>query len=205
MTKRPPSPFGAARIKKAMQIKSDNFRKVNIMNLGKLSLSKRASNQSERVTTDYDQVMDDRQHEGVSEPALINMVIRCISENSKRSPQGRRFSGLEKYFTLLSFMGPHYYGLLHATLLFPSYRTIHTYRNQILDEIGINGNIFDGTIENMTIILNKCLPDPASTKAILAVDSAYVTPYVSVQCDGTVKGLVSPKPICLDLAQHIIN
>ena len=102
-------------------------------------------------------------------------------------------------------MGPHHYGLLHTTLLFPSYRTVQTYRNQILSNLNFSGNIFDGRLENIAIILKKCLPVDFNSKTILAIDAAHVTPYVSVHCNGSVGGLIGLTNISQKLANKLIE
>jgi hypothetical protein len=102
-------------------------------------------------------------------------------------------------------MGPHYYGLMHRTLLFPSYRTAQDYRKELLNEISISGDIFNGTKENISKILNRCRPGDSGSKAILAVDAAYVTPYVSVDSYGNVRGLIGVEKISRETASHLIE
>ena len=102
-------------------------------------------------------------------------------------------------------MGPHYYGLLHDTLLFPSYRTVQSYRNLILDKMGIKGDIFNGKNENIEIILKNCLPLDFNSKVIIALDAAYITPYVAVYCNGRVDGLINRQNIDIELALKLIE
>ena len=185
--------------------KQGNFSKQNEknskMNFKKLSLIK---SREENEENDH----NDSEGSETTKPddiTLIDLLISCISENRRKIPQGRRFKNLENYFALLSFMGPHYYEILHTTLLFPSYRTAQLYRKNIIDSIDISNNMFNGDSENISVILEKCLPMDFSSRSILAVDSAHVTPYVSIHCNGTVRGLIEKKSICEKLAQKLVN
>jgi len=169
--------------------------------------SKKYSNsifKNKTETINKSQVMDSTQVES-DEMSLTDKLIRCISENNDRSPRGRRYKKMKNYFTLLSFMGPHYYGLLHDTLLFPSYRTVQSYRNLILDKMGIKGDIFNGKNENIEIILKNCLPLDFNSKVIIALDAAYITPYVAVYCNGRVDGLINRQNIDIELALKLIE
>lgn len=178
-----------------------DLKKVFKLSTVKLSLAKNKAREVDGSTNDG--IRNDE--DSPDNLQLIDRLLRCISDNKLRLPQGRRYKSLEKYFALLSFMGPHYYGLLHTTLLFPSYRTAQSYRNQILQDITYDENMFDGTLENITVILQKCFPVDFNSRAILAIDAAHVTPYVSVHCNGSVSGLLGLKMICQKLANQLIE
>lgn len=125
-----------------------------------------------------------------SNTQLASALIRCLVQNAPREPQGRRYDGLENFFALLSYMGPHYFELLHTQLMFPTYRSAQTYREEIFARIGASENLFDGSDENITMLLNFYLPPQYQGKLILLVDAASVTPYVQVHPNGQVVGLI---------------
>ena len=179
----------------------ENMKKVIKMTSAKYSIAKQEAKQG--TDNPDDCITCESPHE--CRLSLTHQLIQCLSDNLERAPQGRRYKNLENYFTLLSFMGPHYYGLLHTTFLFPSYRTVQLYRNRIFDEIAPIESIFDGEIQNIMTIIEKCLPSDFNSKTILAIDAAYVTPYVSVHCDGTVSGLIEPQTICPHVANLLIE
>ena len=101
----------------------------------------------------------------VDEFPITDHFFRCTNGIRIREPQGRRYKKCEKYFILLSFMGLHYYGLLHTTLMFPAYRTVQIHKKQIFDEISPFGNIFDGDEENIVTVLKKCLQSNFNSKS----------------------------------------
>jgi hypothetical protein len=136
---------------------------------------------------------------------LTELLIHCISTNSQRKPNGRRYKNLEKYFILLSFMGPHYYGFLHATLFFPSYRTVLDYRNKLLAEMKIDADSFNGSPENIHALLRYCLPANFNSKVVLAIDAASVTPDVYIHPNGTVTGVLKPPLIDAEEASIITS
>ena len=138
------------KFKKQGNISKQN-EKISKMNFKKLSLIK---NREENEENDH----NDSEGSETKKPddiTLIDLLISCISENRRKIPQGRRFKNLENYFALLSFMGPHYYEILHTTLLFPSYRTAQLYRKNIIDSIDVSNDMFNGDSENISVILEK--------------------------------------------------
>ena len=193
--------FKGMNTQKKLEKKGSDLKKVLKMSNAKCSFAKFKMKEVECETYDSSRYVNDC----TEEFPITNQIIRCITENMSRLPQGRRYQPLQNYFTLLSFMGPHYYGLLHTTLLFPSYRTVQSYRNEILRNITFAENMFDGRLENIKIILKKCLPFNFNSKAVLAIDATHVTPYVSVQCNGSVSGLIELQKICNQLANQLIE
>lgn len=112
---------------------------------------------------------------------------------------------LKEFFALLSFMGPHYFDILHTQLLFPSYRTVQDYRMEILRENGISDAIFSGGFDNFERILTLMLPEGYQGRMILMIDAAYVTPYVKVYDSGLVTGLLHKTPLDPEFAKEIIQ
>lgn len=177
-----------------------NEGKVKIMNHQKLSNAK-------KVTKNMMNSMNDKSQSTIvfaGEMSITDQLIKLIAENNERAPKGRRYKNLQNYFTLLSFMGRHYYEILHSTLLFPTYRTAQTYRKQFIEKIGADDNMFNGDQKNIELILKNCLPEKFDSKAIIALDAAFVTPYVSVNPDGNIEGLIMSQNVGEKMAKKMI-
>lgn len=121
---------------------------------------------------------------------ILKSYIHILKKNITRQPKGYRYQGLKEFFTLLSFMGPHYYGILSKNMIFPSYRRTLDYKKEFLNKYQITDGLFDGSTENIKKIIQKFLPIDFSGKAVIMVDAASVTPYVKVHPDGTVEGII---------------
>jgi hypothetical protein len=178
-----------------------NLQKVVKMNAAKFSLATKQLNRTDDED-DYGAEVDACSSD---ELPLTEQILNCITMIMKRKPKGRRYASLQKYFALVSFMGPHYYGLLHTTLLFPSYRTTLTYRNQIFEQIGATDNIFDGSLDNLKFIISKCISEDFGGKAILAIDATSVTLYVAVDINGNIEGLIRQTKTSADHAIDMIK
>lgn len=140
-----------------------------------------------------------------SKSPILHSYIQLLSQNITREPNGYRYNGLEQFFTILSFIGPHYFEMMHHHMLFPSYRTTLTYKRNYLAEYGINDDLFLGDIDSVHRILTLFLPDGFPGNAVLMVDAASVTPCVRINNDGTVEGLLDCRSIEQDEAQMLIN
>jgi len=103
-----------------LQKSTYDLKKVLRMNIGKMTF---AHKQAKEDNSNLDDVTKDDSSRG-DEISITDRILRCISENRIREPKRRRYKNCKKYFVLLSFMGPHDYGLLHAILMFPSYRNV---------------------------------------------------------------------------------
>ena len=186
---------------KQQETSGKNLQKVNLMNIGKIKSAQNDPN--------YETMGQNFSKETIikcsSDLTLTDKIIQNILDNKAKIPQGRRYKNLENYFVLLGLMGQHYYQMLHETLLFPAYRTVQLYRKKIIDSFDISDNMFNADPQNIKFILQKCLPINFSSKSILAIDSAYVTPYVSIHCNGTVEGLIQKIILCKNQASEIIN
>lgn len=123
-------------------------------------------------------------------PQVLHAFLLDTYDNLRTDSTGKRYKNSHNFFALLSMYGEHVCTVLERALLMPSYRTTLTYRNNFLHTNGYSETIFDGCIGNIQklIQLNKCPPD---TKAILMIDAVYVDPYVSVDENGTISGLIN--------------
>lgn len=135
----------------------------------------------------------------------LEPLVRCLQENSKRSPTGRRYDGLHDFFALLSFVGPYYFELFHQQLLFPTYRTVFDYRNAVWTDSGLPANAFNGDLTSLQRIIELMLPNGYDGKLVLMIDAAYVTPYVKVYPTGEVTGLMPTVALPEDVAQELIS
>lgn len=106
---------------------------------------------------------------------ILMSYINILKKNITRQPKGFRYKGLKEYFTLLSFMGPHYYGILSENMIFPTYRRTLDYKKEFLQKYQITNSLFDGSIENIIQIIQKFLPSNFKGKAVIMVDAASVT------------------------------
>lgn len=138
---------------------------------------------------------------------ILNNYLKATYKNLGKNPNGYRYENLHEFFALLSFMGPHYFGILTNYLMFPTYKTAKTYRNDLMKKYGINDCIFNADIENVKYILNKFYDnnDESNGKAVIMVDAASVTPYVQVKEDGTVEGLIGISRISEKEAKTLIK
>lgn len=136
---------------------------------------------------------------------MLSALIDCLVLNSQRLPEGRRYSNMKDFFALLSFMGPHYFDILHTQVLFPSYRTTLIYRTDILTDLCIDDCAFNGDIAYIQRILGLMLPEGYKGKMILMIDAAYVTPYVKIDSSGKVTGLIHPHNCRPEIAQEMIE
>lgn len=121
---------------------------------------------------------------------ILKQYVHLLKKNITRQPKGYRYKELKEYFTLLSFMGPHYYGILSDNMIFPSYKRVLDYKKEFLQEFQITNDLFDGSVENIIQIIQKFLPSNFDGKAVMMVDAASVIPYVKVYEDGTVEGII---------------
>lgn len=136
---------------------------------------------------------------------LLAKLVRCLQVNSTRHPEGRRYSELDDFFALLSFMGPHFFEIFHKQLLFPSYRTALVYRERYLEDFGIGEGVFNGDFDNIKDLLTMFLPRDYEGKLVLMIDAAYVTPYVKIYSSGKVTGLIHRAELPPEVAQEIIE
>lgn len=136
-------------------------------------------------------------------PVLKSYLLDTF-ENVKRKKEGKRYMELREFAALESYFGKRTCSILESTLMLPSYRTTLIYRKEMLAELGFQDSIFDSSYENIPLLLdiNDFNPD---MKAILLVDAAYVTPYVSVKEDGTVIGLTDLTSVSIELANLLIE
>ena len=136
---------------------------------------------------------------------ILKSYIDILQKNITRKPKGYRYKGLKEYFTLLSFMGPHYYGILNSHMLFPSYRRTLDYKKYFLDMYQITDDLFSGSIENVTRIMQIFLPPEFNGKAVIMIDATSVTPYVQVDENGIVEGLLDCKCVPVNEAKELID
>lgn len=61
------------------------------------------------------------------------------------------------------------------------------------------------TVDNIEKIMQMFLPQDFQGKGVIMVDAAYVTPYVRINKDGKVDGLLNITQIDPDLAEYYIN
>ncbi len=154
----------------------------------------------ESISSEFFQMLNDDK----TISPILKSYISILKKNITRKPNGYRYTGLKEYFTLLSFMGPHYYGLLSDNMIFPSYRRTLDYKKKFLDAFQITDDLFDGSIENIIQIIQKFLPSDFDGKAVIMVDAASVTPYVKIHQDGTVDGIIGCDKVDLDEVQKLI-
>lgn len=143
-----------------------------------------------------------------SEIAISPILLRYIevtNENMTKMPKGRRFDGLHEFFSLLSLMGPHFFGILTTNMMFPTYKTATKYTKKLLEAFCITDCIFNGSVENIVQIMQIFLPQNFQGKGVIMVDAAYVTPYVRIDKDGNVSGLLNLAKIDPDLAKYYID
>lgn len=136
------------------------------------------------------------------------IVIKFISvtcDNIPKLPQGRRYEGLHDFFALLSMMSPHYFNILNTNLLFPTYKTASKYKKQALANLGIHDDIFNGDINNILNIMSRFLPNNFVGKGVIMVDAAYVTPYVKVNRNGKIEGVLNINEVDQTVAETFIN
>ena len=102
------------------------------------------------------------------------------------------------YYLLMSMVGETPWAYLVKILGFPSWRTIQVWRADLLAQMGIDKDVFDGSEENLGKLLEvigKVLRDtghPEWMKGTVACDAVAATGSVSVGQDGTVTGLKEP-------------
>ena len=136
---------------------------------------------------------------------ILETFIEVQSRNMNRCPNGRRYKNLKTFFTLLSFMGPRYFNIMHTTLLTPSYRMSLHYRQRLIEELGVTYDIFNGDDEHLRLIFETCFCGEVSSPLVLMVDAAYVTPYVKVKRSGQLEGFVSQSELPQQLAEHLCD
>mgnify|MGYP002471641323 CR=1 FL=1 len=136
---------------------------------------------------------------------ILKMYIQILQKNITRNPNGYRYQGLKEFFTLLSFMGPHYYGMLSTNMIFPSYRRTLDYKKYFLDKYQITDDIYNGSIQNVDKIIKTFLPANFDGKLVIMIDAASVTPYVKVIDDGTVEGFIHPVKLKKKVVKQLIE
>lgn len=137
-------------------------------------------------------------------PILLK-YIEVTKQNVGKKPNGRRYDGLYEFFSLLSLMGPHFFGMLTSSMMFPTYKTATMHTKRFLDFYDIKDSIFDGSVDNIQKIMKLFLPVNFEGKGVIMVDAAYVTPYVRIDKDGNVFGLLNPTHIDPALAEFFIS
>lgn len=122
-------------------------------------------------------------------PPVLQDFLSDTFDNIPREPRGKRYPKLKKFAALTSFFGKYTCNILESALLMPSYQTAIMYRNKLLSRVGIDDNIYDGSADNMRMLieLNEC---QSGVKAVLMIDAVYVDPYVYVDSDGNVSGML---------------
>ena len=188
---------------------NDELREENLRLHSELSILQRRIEELETVISNLTNKNPEEKSDEKSDEIIINPILlkylEITSNNMTRLPQGRRYDGLHEFFSLLSLMGPHYFGILTSNLMFPTYKTAKTYTKNLLECFGINEFLFNGDIRNIVHIMELFLPDNFIGKAVIMVDAAYVTPYVKINKDGRVEGLLDLQQIDPDLADVFIN
>lgn len=180
---------------------NDLLQKRNEQLLLQVSQMQQRINELEKNDTS---ISEDDNREIVISPILLK-YIEVTNENMTKMPRGRRYDGLHEYFSLLSLMGPHYFDMLTTNMMFPTYKTATKYTKKLLDDFGIDESIFNGTVDNIVKIMQMFLPQDFQGKGVIMVDAAYVTPYVRINKDGKVDGLLNITQIDPDLAEYYIN
>lgn len=135
---------------------------------------------------------------------ILPIYLRQTFKNLYKEPNGKRYDGLYEFFALLSLYGEKQFHVLQHTLMFPHYCTAKKYRKQALADIGVDDSIFDGSIENLKQIISIQGISGQKLKASMMIDACYVTPYVSVEEDGTVVGLVNESHIDVEYAKRLV-
>lgn len=136
---------------------------------------------------------------------ILSDFIRIIFENLTRNSNGQRYHHLEHFFTLISYMGEHYFNILTKALSFPTYRTVLRYRKSIESELNYTEDIFNGDIRNILRLMENGLPCYSGQKLIMMVDAASVTPSIKVKRNGQVSGLIAPNNIDIEQAELLIQ
>lgn len=136
---------------------------------------------------------------------ILKSYVDVLKKNVTREPKGYRYQGLKEFFTLLSFMGPHYYGILNSNMIFPSYRRTLDYKKFFLGKYQITDDIYNGCIENILKIKDLFLPPDFDGKAVVMIDATAVTPYVMVDENGTVEGLIDCNKLPENEVRKIID
>lgn len=143
--------------------------------------------------------------DNVPDHSLISDFISMICENADRKPTGYRYERMKYFFSLLSFMGPFYFGLLSQNLMFPTYRTCLSWRKELSDQLGLNNAVFDGSVDHIKQIVSICTSSEFDGKVIAMIDAAYVTPYVRIEPNGHVTGIIGIEQISKNLTELLIN
>jgi hypothetical protein len=184
-----------------MEKSQNSLSKIENLNAQKYSLAQSHAKELSSLIDELEPIPEDNPDES----PITQLLVECIQSNRRRDPTGGRFGGLEKFFVLLSFMGPHYYKLLHTTLLFPSYRTVLQYRKDMMREMDIDCDAYNGSPRNIENIIRFFLSGDFDGRAIIAIDAASVTPNVTIHYNGAVTCLIEPLAISDEESEEIIG
>ena len=136
-------------------------------------------------------------------PILYDFIETCF-ENIDKPPTSRRYDKIQNFLTLISIHGKSVYNILHEAFIIPTHRTVQKYRSNLLNELDLDDQIFDGSVEHIKTLLtisNMTTP----IKATLMIDACYVEPYESIDESGNITGLVHPVDISKDEALACIQ
>lgn len=129
-------------------------------------------------------------------PILYDFIETCF-ENIDKPPSSRRYDKIQNFLTLISIHGKSVYNILHEALIIPTHRTVQKYRSSLLNQLNLDDQIFDGSVEHIQTLL-EISDISRPIKATLMIDACYVEPYVSIDEYGNITGLVNPVDISED-------
>lgn len=133
---------------------------------------------------------------------LYNHIINIrVSTN----PRGHRFDNekLRQFFILLSFYGHSLIEILKSTLVFPCWKTIMSWKKDMLSQYQIS---LDGSIQSIKNLVDTFYDkDFTDKRAVVAIDAVSISPNITIDNSGKVTGLIDIKSIKKEEAEIIIN
>lgn len=136
---------------------------------------------------------------------MLYVYLKTTFKNVFAEKHGKRYDGLEDFAALISLYSEKLSYILQKALILPHYKTSKKYRLKALEEIGINESIFDGSSQNVANIVNLQSYPQERIRSILAIDACYVTPYVCVDKQCNIIGLVKQTPMTETEAQSLVD
>lgn len=135
---------------------------------------------------------------------IFRAFIEVVTNNLNKDDRGKRYKSLSNFFALSSYFGKSTCNILHNTLYFPSYKTMKKYKQEIHNEWGLDEHLFNGSLINLQKLI-RINSNYQFTEAVIMVDAASVTPYVSIDNKGNVTGLLNIDTIDIDLTEHLLD
>ena len=135
---------------------------------------------------------------------LTYLFIKTTIQNFSRNLNGKRYDGLKHFFTLLSLTSKHTIDILNAILCAPTYRSVLTYRTSIENEYMLGDDVFNGKQDNLTTLFDL-FHLPLGSTVTLMIDACMVDPYLSIDTNGHIIGLMNTEEVLIEDVNEIIQ